>query len=280
MAVPRSNLIVRLAAALLLGAACKRAPVEVPAETPDLAPPESSAALVVTPLDHAATGYTNEMQAANLSRETKELGIQHISKHLEEGDADRAEAGPPPPMSAVEKKERLEQLKEMSTQFSRMRRGIDAQRDKTVSLPGSTAAIIPGRKSGGMLGADEDSPGVWSGAYGGAVETGERVVADAAVWAELWGRLSRETPPAIDFGKVRIAAVFVGPRPTAGYRARLVGIAVEKERYLVRYYEEGPGPGETVAEGETAPFLLVSVPADERAIRWEKKRRAEGPKIK
>ncbi len=280
MARPKTRRLAVLAAALLLGAACKRAPVEVPAETPDLPPPESSAALVVTPLDRAATGYTNEMQAANLSRETNALGIQHISKHLDEGDADRADAGPPPPMSEVEKKERLDQLKEMSTQFSRMRRGIDAQRDKTVSLPGSTAAIIPGRKSGGMLGADEDSPGVWSGAYGGAVDIGERVVADPAVWAELWGRLSRETPPAVDFTKTRVAAVFVGTRPTAGYRARLIGIAVEKERYLVRYYEEGPGPGETVADGETAPFLLVSVPADERAIRWEKKRRAEGPKTK
>lgn len=280
MEARRTNRLAVLAAALLLSAACKRAPVEVPAETPDLPPPESSAALVVTPLDNATTGFTNEMQAAHLSRETNELGIQHISKHLDEGDADRADAGPPPPMSAVEKKERLEQLKEMSSQFSRMRRGIDAHRDKAVVLPGSTAAIIPGRKSGGTLGVEEDSSGVWSGAYGGAVETGERVVADPAVWAELWGRLSRETPPAVDFAKTRIAAVFVGPRPTAGYRARLIGIAVEKERYLVRYYEEGPGPGEAVAEGETAPFLLVSVPADERAIRWEKKRRSEGPKTK
>lgn len=269
-----------MAAALLLSGACKRAPVEAAPETPELSPPEASTALVVTPLDNATTGFTNEMQAANLSRETRELGIQHISKHMEEGDAGRAEAGPPPPLSTVEKKERMDQLKEMSSTFSRMRRGIDSARDKSVVLPGSTAAIIPGRKSGGMLGADEDSPGVWSGAYGGAVETGERVVADAAVWAELWGRLSRETPPAVDFATTRVAAVFVGPRPTAGYRARLIGIAAEPTRYLVRYYEEGPGPGESVAEGETAPFLLVSVPADEKAIRWEKKRRAEGPKTK
>ena len=156
---------------------------------------------------------------------------------------------------------------------------IVGERYAKVSSPESIR-FPSGRKSGGTLGVEEDSAGVWSGAYGGAVETGERVVADAAVWAELWGRLSRETPPAVDFAKTRIAAVFVGPRPTAGYRVRLIGIAVEKERYLVRYYEEGPGVGETFAEGESAPFLLVSVPADERAIRWEKKRRTEGPKRK
>lgn len=234
----------------------------------------------MTALDRATTGYTNEMQAANLSRETSELGIQHISKHIEEGSPDRDARASPPPLSEVEKKERVEQLKEMGQEFSRLRRGIDAQRDKSVVLPGSTAAIIKGRESGGVLGAVEDGPGVWSGAYGGAVEDGERVVEDAAVWAELWSRLSREAPPAIDFSKVRIAAVFVGPRPTSGYRARLIGIEAEPTRYLLRWYEEGPGPGEAVADGATAPFLLVSVPKDDKAIRWDKTRRTEGPKTK
>lgn len=280
MAAPRHRPLLLLAAALLLGAACKRAPDPVVEETPELAPPEPSSSLIASPLDSATTGFTNEMQAANLSKETTEMGIQHISKHIEEGAPGRDPRAVAPPLSPVEKKERLAQLKELREEFTLVRRGIEAQRDKTVSLPGTTAAIIKGRESGGILGAVEDGPGVWSGAYGGAVETGERVVADAAAWAELWGRVSRETTPEVDFGKVRIAAVFVGPRPTSGYRARLIGIEVEPTRYVVRWYEEGPAPDEVVAEGATAPFLLVSVPNDERAIRWDKKRRAEGPKTK
>lgn len=258
--------------------------MEPPAETPELAPPEPSSSLIATPLDSASTGFTNEMQAANLTQETSELGIQHISKHIEEGDPGQERRGPPPPLSDVEKKERMEQLKEMREEFTRMRRGIDAQRDKTVALTGSTAAIIKGRESGGIVGAAEDAPGVWSGAYGGAVETGELVVADAAAWAELWGRVSRETPPAVDFEKTRVAAVFVGPRPTAGYRARLIGVEAELTRYLVRWYEEGPAADEAVADGATAPFLLVAIPKDEKAVRWDKIRRradgTEGPKRK
>ena len=82
----------------------------------------------MTPLDRATTGYTNEMQAANLNRETTELGIQKISKHLEEGG----------------QKERMAQLKEMRLEFTRMRRGMDGARDKSVSLSGSTAPIILG----------------------------------------------------------------------------------------------------------------------------------------
>ena len=280
MAIRRPDPLRALAAALILCAACKPAPAPPPEETPELAPPEPSASLVVTPLDTASTGFTNEMQAENLSKETAELGIQHISKHIEEGAPDGSRRGPPPPLSEVEKKERMEQLREMRKEFTRLRRGIDAQRDKSVALPGSTAAIIKGRESGGMVGVAEDAPGVWSGAYGGAVETGERVVENAAAWADLWGLISRETPPEVDFAKTRVAAVFVGPRPTAGYRARLVGVEVEPTRYVVRWYEEGPGPDEAVAEGATAPFLLVSVPKDERAIRWDKKRRTEGPKKK
>lgn len=237
----------------------------------------------MTPLDKAATGYTNEMQAANLSRETSDLGIQQISRHLEEGGGARETRDAPPP-SEIEEKERMEQLKSMRLEFTLVRRGIDGARDKTVALTGSTASIIPGRRSGGMIGAVEDGPGVWSGAYGGAVETGERVVSDAVVWAELWSRLSREAPPAVDFTKTRVAAVFVGPRPTSGYRARLIAVAAENERYLLRWFEEGPGPEEAVADGATAPYLLVSVPKDERAIRWDKVRRrgdqTKGPKAR
>ncbi len=218
------------------------------------------------------------MQAANLSREASELGIQRISKHLEEGDFNPENSGSPPPLSAAEKKERLAQLKEMRLEFARARGVLEGARDKSVVLGGSTVAIIPGRASGVLIGAVEDGSGVWRGAYGGAVESGERVIEDAAVWAELWGRLSREAPPAIDFTKTRIAAIFVGPRPSSGYRTRLIGVAAEPTRYLVRWLEEGPGQGEVVAEGETAPFLLVSVPKDERAIRCEKARWAEGPK--
>lgn len=269
-----------MAAALIFGAACKRAPEpEAAATSPDLAPLPPSSALVVTPLDTATTGYTNEMQAKNLSQQTAELGIQHISKHRDESD-EEPPVGPPPPLSDVEKKERMEQLRSMTTQFTRMRRNIDGARDKSVSLPGSTAAVIAGRASGGALTVEEVSDGVWSGPYGGAVEPGDRVVEEAAAWTELWGRLTREPAPALDFAKTRVAAVFAGTRPTAGYRARLVDVLEKKEGLVVRWLEEGPGPGETVEPGETAPFLLVSLPKDARPVRIEKIRRTEGPKKK
>lgn len=143
--------------ALWLGAACKRAPIEPSAvPTPDLPPPPPSSSLVITPLDTASTGYTNEMQAANLRRETAEMDIRHISKHYEEGEQPRS--GPPPLLSDVEKKERLEQLRDMTRQFTRMRLSIDGAHDKSVTLPGNTAIMIPRPTPGGPLGIEENEP--------------------------------------------------------------------------------------------------------------------------
>lgn len=287
MAAPRPELRLVLAAALTLGAACKRAPASAPTETPELAPPAPSASLVTTPLDSATTGFTNEMQAKAISKETNEMGIDGIDREYRQGDpAPKAAVPQPPPDPEARQRreytqaEKIKQAHALQLQYRKMRRDMDAATDRSVAITGSTASMISGRESGGVVGVDQDAPGVWSGAYGGAVDDGDRVVETTAAWNELWGRLSRETPPSIDFEKNRVAAIFAGHRPTPGYRARLVSVAAEPERWLVRWYEEGPAPDEAVGEGETAPFLLVTVPKDEKAVRGEKIRRSIGPKRK
>lgn len=283
MAAPRSRLPVLLAAALAL-AACKRAPEQGTAATPDLAPPEPSAALVTTPLDGAATGYTNEMQAKAMVEESAELGIESIDRR---GDPSR----PLPPEPALiltdeekkqrdaDRKARLERARALRLQYTQLRRNMETE-DKSVAIIGSTVAVIAGRESGGLVGVAELEPGVWGGAYGGAVEGGDRVIENKDGWAELWGRLSREEPPALDFKTHRVAAIFAGHRPTGGYAAHLVGIARDKDRWVVRWIEEGPAAGEIPPEGETAPFLLAALPADGLPVRVEKVRRPIGPKRK
>ena len=287
MAAPKPRPALILAAALAFGAACKRAPVAAPAETPELAAPAPSSTLVVTPLDTATTGYTNEMQAAALSKETVEMGIEQFSRDARAGDGPPRQSVQAPYLTDEDRKQRtkdrkarLARARALTLEYTRQRRNMDADRDKSVMLLGSTAGIISGRESGNVIGVALDAPGVWSGEYGGAVETGDRVIEAAAVWTELWGRLSRETPPEVDFSKNRIVAIFAGPRPTPGYRAHLIGIVAEPTRYVVRWYEEGPAPDEITGDGASAPFLLVSVPKDDQAVRCEKIRRAEGPKRK
>lgn len=131
------------AAALLFGAACKRASVELPGQTPELTPPAPSSSLVMTSLDKAATGYTNEMQAAHLKKQAAMLGIQQIGRHIKDGKSGQENRDAPAPLSEVETRGRMAQLKEMRLEFTRMRRSIDDARDKSVVLPGSTTAIIP-----------------------------------------------------------------------------------------------------------------------------------------
>ena len=81
------------------------------------------------------------------------MGVRHISKHYEEGGPPQPRSGPPAPLSDIERKERLEQLRDMTRQFTRLRRGIDGARDKSVTLPGDTAVMIPRPASGGPLDA-------------------------------------------------------------------------------------------------------------------------------
>ncbi|UPT74039.1 MAG: protease complex subunit PrcB family protein [Elusimicrobiota bacterium] len=278
----RSPRLFLLAAAVAL-AACERAPVE-PAPTPELSAPEPSSSLVTTPLDAAATGYTNEMQAEAMLQESADLGIEQITRRGED-----SRKTPPEPaliLTAEEKKqrdadrkERLARAKRLRLEYTRLRRNMEGE-DKSVAILGSTVAVISGRESGGLVGVAEDSPGVWSGAYGGAVDGGDRVVENKEAWSELWSRLSREPAPPVSFETHRVAAVFAGSRPTAGYRARLVAISREKDRWVVRWLEEGPAADETPADGETAPFLLAAVPRDEMPVRFEKIRRPIGPKRK
>lgn len=283
MAAPRSRLPVVLAAALAL-AACKRAPEPASAPTPELAPPEPSAGLVTSPLDGAATGYTNEMQAKAMVEESAELGIESIDRR---GDPSRPL--PPEPaliLTAEEKKQRdadrkarLERARALRLQYTQLRRNMEGE-DKSVAIIGSTVAVIAGRESGGLVGIEQLAPGVWSGAYGGAVDGGDRVIEGKEDWLELWGRLSREEAPAVDFATHRVAAIFAGHRPTGGFNAHLVGISREKDRWVVRWLEDGPALGEIPPEGETAPFLLAVLPKDDLPVRVEKIRRPIGPKRK
>ena len=131
-----NRLLAALTAALWIGAACKRAPDEA-SEAPELDAPAPSSTFVSTPLDTASTGYTNEMQAENLRKETAEM----------EGPSQ----GPPPRLSKAEVRERRRRLRELTRELESMRRGMESGRDKSVTLPGDTVNPIPKQSPDGAL---------------------------------------------------------------------------------------------------------------------------------
>jgi hypothetical protein len=100
----------------------------------------------------------------------------------------------------------------------------------------------------------------------------EVVVRTQREWESLWQRLgSGEPRPPMDFGKKMIVGVFLGSRPTAGYRVDIVEVASQGDAVVVRYTERKPAPGRMVAQIVTAPFHLVSCDRRGGAVKFVSK---------
>ncbi len=95
------------------------------------------------------------------------------------------------------------------------------------------------------------------------------VVRTAAEWERLWRRHGASAPPpAVDFGKKMVVGVFLGSRPTAGYKIAIVGITRAADGLTVTYHETRPAPDRMVAQIVTAPFHLVACDRQDGAVRF------------
>ena len=93
------------------------------------------------------------------------------------------------------------------------------------------------------------------------VEEARQVVARTpAEWNALWKEHAPGQPmPAVDFTKSMVIGVFLGSRPTGGYRVTISGIESESASVTVTYREERPGARDILAQMITFPHHLVRV---------------------
>lgn len=103
-------------------------------------------------------------------------------------------------------------------------------------------------------------------------ESARQAIARApAEWAALWRTHAADRqPPAVDFAKTMVAAVFLGTRPTAGYSVEIVGTRDQHGSLVVEYVEKRPGPGAITAQMLTSPFHIVTIPAHAGPVGFEK----------
>lgn len=104
------------------------------------------------------------------------------------------------------------------------------------------------------------------------IDSPRQVVARTAEqWTALWrAHAPDREPPAVDFSKDMVVAVFLGSRPTAGFRVEIVGVREEQGKTVVQYREAQPPPGAITAQVITAPFHIVTVPARKGDVLFEK----------
>jgi len=102
----------------------------------------------------------------------------------------------------------------------------------------------------------------------------QMVVRTAEEWQKLWlGHslpIAQTQPPAVDFSKEMVVAVFMGSRPTTGFAVDITGARVDGETLVVTYRETRPQPGMVQGQVVTSPCHMVAVPKRDGPVRFEK----------
>ena len=89
-------------------------------------------------------------------------------------------------------------------------------------------------------------------------------------WQVLWTAHSARPAPVVDFSQSIVAAVFLGSRPTAGYRVEITAVTLRDGTVMVDYVEHGPPPDALVAQVVTSPFCFVSIPRETGDVEFRK----------
>jgi hypothetical protein len=99
----------------------------------------------------------------------------------------------------------------------------------------------------------------------------EAVVRTSAEWSALWQQHAGEgKPPAVDFTRSMVVAVFLGSRPTAGYSVEITRIEKQDAGLLVTYREQRPTGTDMVAQMLTSPFHIVRTDAHSGPVRFKR----------
>lgn len=114
------------------------------------------------------------------------------------------------------------------------------------------------------------------------VEKPEKVVVRSqAELQKLWGKLKpgagfSETgggPPAlpkVDWSKEMVLAVFLGARPSAGYKVEVRSVAEKSGSLVARVVETKPPKDAITASVLTQPFHVVAVKKSSLPVKWER----------
>jgi hypothetical protein len=96
------------------------------------------------------------------------------------------------------------------------------------------------------------------------------VVRTEEEWRSLWAAHSPRPVPPINFSRAVVVGLFLGSRPTAGFRVEITGATLQGEQAIVRFVEYRPAPDAILAQVLTSPFHLVTLPAEVRIVRFER----------
>lgn len=110
---------------------------------------------------------------------------------------------------------------------------------------------------------------VAEGINSGISESRQVTVRTLQEWRTLWSAHSSEPAPQVDFSRSLAVGVFLGSRPTAGFRVEITRVTIEGDRAVVQFVERRPEPDAILGQVITAPFHVVTLPSVVRTITFQ-----------
>jgi hypothetical protein len=99
----------------------------------------------------------------------------------------------------------------------------------------------------------------------------QAVVNSEQEWKALWKIHAADKPlPAIDFSTTSVIAVFLGSRPTGGYRVAVTAVDQQGDTIVVSWRETRPPAGLIVTQVLTFPYHIVSIAKTTAAVKFRK----------
>lgn len=99
----------------------------------------------------------------------------------------------------------------------------------------------------------------------------QAVVRTDAEWATLWTEHGRDRQrPAVNFATDMVLGVFMGQRPSAGFRTEILSATPHEGKLVVRYRETTPGREAMTAQIITSAYHLVALPKFSGEVTFEK----------
>jgi PrcB C-terminal len=99
----------------------------------------------------------------------------------------------------------------------------------------------------------------------------QSVVRTPEAWNGLWASLpTKQAAPQVAFDQMMVVGIFLGNRPTSGYKVEITGARKEGDDLVVTWREVPPAEGSSVNATVTSPFAVAGVTRHDGNVRFEK----------
>jgi hypothetical protein len=99
----------------------------------------------------------------------------------------------------------------------------------------------------------------------------QSVVRNPEEWSSMWTSLpTKQAAPDVAFDQMMVVGIFLGNRPTTGYKVEITGARKEGAELVITWREVAPAEGASVNATVTSPFALAGIQRHDGPVRFEK----------